>query len=90
MNDTYRDAFVTACPYCGSTEMIETFQGGYGAAVATSNKLGGCALYHSVCRKCGSVVRSYVKDPEKLLKRKDRRNTIPDIGAHGESVRGTK
>ena len=29
--------------------------------------------YHSICRNCGSVVRSYVKKPEKLLKRKDRK-----------------
>ena len=37
------------------------------------HKLGGVSLYHSVCRHCGSVVRSYVKDPEKLLRRKDRK-----------------
>ena len=73
MIDDYRDAYVTSCPYCGSTEMIEAFQTGYGAIVATSNKFGGCSLRHSVCRKCGSIVRSYVKDPEKLLKRRDRR-----------------
>ncbi len=69
----YRDAFVMSCPYCGASDMIEACQGGYGAIVATSHKLGGCALYHSVCRKCGTIVRSYVKDPEKLLKRSDRR-----------------
>ena len=69
----YRDAFVTCCPYCGSSEMIEAYQSCYGAIVATSHKLGGCSLYHSVCRKCGTIVRSYVKDPEKLLKHRDRR-----------------
>ena len=63
-----------SCPCCGSTEMIECYQTGYSAVVAVSNKLGGRPLYHSVCRKCGNVVRSYVKDPEKLLKRKDRRS----------------
>ena len=52
--------------------MIECYQTGYGALTALSNKLGGRALYHAVCRRCGSVVRSYVKEPEKLLKRKDR------------------
>ena len=60
------------CPYCGGTEMIECYQTGYGALTATSNKLGGRALYHAVCRRCGSVARSYVKNPEKLLKRRDR------------------
>lgn len=73
MTENYRDEFVGRCPYCGGTEMIETFQSEYGAVTATSNKLGGRPLYHSVCRKCGSVVRSYVKEPEKLLKRKDRK-----------------
>ena len=73
MTEEYRDPYVPRCPYCGGGEMIETFQTGYGAVSATRNKLGGCTLYHSVCRRCGSVVRSYVKEPEKLLRRKDRR-----------------
>lgn len=68
-----RDRFIPSCPYCGGTEIIEAYQSAYGAVTATSNKFGGVSLYHSVCRKCGSVVRSYVKDPEKLLKRKDRK-----------------
>ena len=72
-----RDAYVAVCPYCGGTEMIETCQDGYGAITATSNIWGGGKLYHSVCRKCGSVVRSYVKDPEKLLKKKDRKKEDP-------------
>ncbi len=25
------DRYVRACPYCGGTEMIEAYQGGYGA-----------------------------------------------------------
>ncbi len=61
------------CPYCGGTEMIECFQTGYAALTATSHKLGGRTLYHDVCRRCGSVTRSYVKEPEKLLKRRDRK-----------------
>ena len=73
MIDDYRDPYFTCCPFCGSAEMIEACQTGYGAIVATSHMFGGCSLYHSVCRKCGSIVRSYVKDPEKLLKRRDRR-----------------
>ena len=72
MTERYTDQYVSRCPYCGGTEMIESFQTAYAAVTATSNKLGGCSLYHSICRKCGSVVRSYVKEPEKLLKRKDR------------------
>ncbi len=73
MTENHRDPYVQRCPYCGGAEMIEAFQSAYGAVTATENKLGGCPLYHAVCRKCGSVVRSYVREPEKLLKRKDRR-----------------
>ena len=67
---------MTVCPYCGGIEFIEAYQDYYGAITAVENKLGGCALYHSVCRNCGSVVRSYVKDPEKLLNKKDRRQKL--------------
>ena len=62
-----------SCPYCGGTEMIETVQDCYGAISPVGNAWKGAALYHSICRNCGTVVRSYVKDPEKLLKKKDRR-----------------
>ena len=68
-----RDKYVPVCPFCGGYEIIETYQDGYGAISAVKNKLGGRALYHSVCRDCGSVLRSYVKDPEKLLKKSERR-----------------
>ncbi len=61
-----RDKYVQVCPYCGGSEVIVGFQDGYAAIVGVQNSLGGIALYHSVCR-------TYVKDPEKLLKRKDRR-----------------
>ena len=73
MREEFRDPFVSRCPYCGGSEMIETYQTGYGAVCAMGNALGGRAIYHTVCRACGSVVRSYVKEPEKLLKRRDRR-----------------
>ena len=73
MVEFYKDEFVERCPFCGGEEMIETFQAGYASVTATSNRLGGCALYHSVCRSCGSIVRSYVKNPEKLLKRSERK-----------------
>ncbi|MBR4765262.1 MAG: hypothetical protein IK085_00700 [Clostridia bacterium] len=73
MSDFYRDGYAARCPFCGGTEMIECFQSGYAAISSTQNKLGGRTLYHSVCRKCGSIVRSYVREPEKLLKKKDRK-----------------
>ena len=55
--------------------MIEAVQTAYGAISATSHKISGRPLYHSVCKKCGSVVRSFVREPEKLLKRRDRNGT---------------
>ena len=68
-----RDRYVKECPYCGGKEIITAYQSGYAAIAGVSHKMGGCALYHSICRDCGSVVRSYVQEPEKLLKRRDRR-----------------
>ena len=76
-----KDKYVKNCPFCGGTEMIKCNTDGYATAsvrVSAVNNmwgsiLGGPVLYHTICRNCGSVVRSYVKEPEKLLKRKDRR-----------------
>lgn len=68
-----RDMYVKKCPYCGGNEIIEAYQNGYACITAKSNIWGGQQLCHSVCRNCGSIIRSYVKEPEKLLKRKDRR-----------------
>lgn len=68
-----RDKYVEVCPYCGESEIIEAYQSSYAAISAMKNKFASCALYHSICRNCGSVVRSYVTDPEKLIKKKDRR-----------------
>lgn len=67
------DRYVRACPYCGGTEMIEAYQGGYGALSSRQSAFASCSLNHIICRRCGSVVRSYVDKPEKLLKRKDRK-----------------
>lgn len=67
------DRFVLMCPYCSGTETIEAYQDGYGCVSAVNNVWGGARIYHVICRDCGSVIRSYVKDPEKLLKKKDRK-----------------
>ena len=67
-----RDKYVLTCPYCGGTEIIEAFQMSSGVS-AVRNRWGGTCLYHSICRNCGSVLRSFVKEPEKLLKKKDRK-----------------
>lgn len=74
MNEEH-DQYVKECPYCGGTEIIVAYQDGYGAIMSEKSVLGlsASALYHSVCRNCGSIVRSYAKEPEKLLKKKDRK-----------------
>ena len=54
MMEEYRDEYVKVCPWCGGSEMIEAYQSAYGALTAKGNPFGGCALYHAVCRKCGS------------------------------------
>lgn len=74
MEEFYRDAYVTSCPYCGGYEMIKCMQSGYAVIYAKYNQFGGRNLYHSVCRRCGSVVRSFVEEPEKMLKKRDRRD----------------
>ena len=62
------------CPYCGGSEFIKAMQVGQGGIIGIENQWGaGQYLYHVICRSCGSVVRSYVQYPEKLLKRKNRR-----------------
>ena len=55
------------CPYCGKEEFVTGKQGAVYAGVKNS-VLKERALYHEICVNCGTVVRSYVKNPEKLQK----------------------
>ncbi len=64
---------MTKCPFCGGTEFVEGYQDGYGAITGNQSILLSQALHHVICRNCGSVVHSYVDNPEKLLKRSNRR-----------------
>ena len=57
------------CPYCGGTETIIGKQAyGYASVTLASSKwlFRGQILYHEICKNCGTVVRSYVEDPQKL------------------------
>ena len=40
-----QDKYVLNCPFCGGTEVIESWQGGYGAVTAVSNKWGGAMRF---------------------------------------------
>ena len=64
--------FIERCPFCGHSEFIEARQY-QGEAYVSGEALLGQRLNHTICRNCGSVVRSFVEDPEKLLKKKNRR-----------------
>lgn len=67
------DIKVSECPFCNGNEFIEGKQDGYAQISSRESAWYGGVLYHVICRRCGSVVRSYVKDPEKMLKKRDRR-----------------
>ena len=64
-----KDIKIERCPFCGGDETIETRVASYGGVSLTpvhKGGLRGAALFAAVCRGCGSVVRAYCKEPEKL------------------------
>ena len=65
---------IDRCPFCGYSEFIEARQM-QGEAYVSGEALFGQQLHHTICHHCGSVVRSYVKNPEYLLKKKNRRKS---------------
>lgn len=64
---------ITQCPFCSGHEFVAGYQSAYGAVTGQDNVWSGQVLRHIICRNCGSVVHSYIDDPEKLLKRSNRR-----------------
>jgi len=73
MQNSFHPIQITKCPFCGGTEFVEGYQGGYGAVTGNQSVFSGQWLHHVICRNCGSVVHSYVDNPEKLLKIRNRR-----------------
>ena len=61
----------TVCQYCGGTDFITGKQQGYAAVMTKKFSFRDQILYHDICRKCGTVVRSYIKEPEKFVGKKD-------------------
>lgn len=60
------------CPYCGKQEFVSGKQECYGS-VAPANKIlsfKSQILYHIICLNCGAVVKSYVKEPKKIVVKK--------------------
>lgn len=68
-----KDVKIEKCPFCDGEELVECRVGSYGG-VYLERKLKTTALYALVCRDCGSIVRNYCKDPEKLFPKKERRD----------------
>ena len=56
------------CGFCGNDVFAEFSGSGSGNIPLASQSLMGEPLCYSVCVKCGTVNRIYVKDPEKLFK----------------------
>ena len=56
------------CPHCGSLETVSGKQTTDGSVIRTDSKpmFYGLDLYHVICKKCGTVIRSYVLEPKKL------------------------
>ena len=63
---------IERCAFCGYSEFVEARQINVEAYVS-GKALFGQELKYIICRHCGSVVRSFVEEPEKLLKKRDRR-----------------
>ena len=58
---------IDKCPFCGSRNIGEGYQDGY-ATVRVKNKIfRSSQINYIICADCGSVLRSYVKEPEKFL-----------------------
>jgi predicted nucleic-acid-binding Zn-ribbon protein len=55
------------CPYCGGTEFVTAKQTPGIESAKRPINVKGQWLYHIICLNCGTVVRSYVKEPKKLL-----------------------
>ena len=64
---------VKKCRYCGGTEFAKGIQDTHGCIRGQNVWDYGQTLYHVVCLDCGCVVQTYVKEPERLLSRKRRK-----------------
>ena len=57
---------VTECPKCGEKELGKGKQTGMGAIIPNSKVGFGVEVEHIICSKCGFIIESYVKKPEKF------------------------
>ncbi|WP_155973912.1 hypothetical protein [Streptococcus ruminantium] len=60
---------VFICPLCDFSNAILCKQPhGYASITRAEKKVAfnGQILYHEICKECGTVVRSFIENPEKL------------------------
>ena len=68
-----KEVKIEKCPFCGGENFIETKVNSYGSSYLRPLKKKGlrsATLFATVCTDCGSVVRTYVRSPKKLLPKK--------------------
>lgn len=70
-----KEVTIDGCPFCGGTEFIDGRVSAYGG-VFIEKGMHASSLYAVVCRDCGSIVRAYVSDAEKLLPKKERKTDL--------------
>ena len=68
-----KEVKIEKCPFCGGTEFIECKMQSYGGVYIYTGAFRNEMLYSTVCRDCGSVVRMFCRDPEKLYCKDERR-----------------
>ncbi len=62
---------VDKCPFCGSERLLDGRMSSYGG-VSIDKGIRAVAVYAKVCLDCGKVAYLHVKNPEKLLPKKER------------------
>ena len=58
------------CPHCGGRETLDAKQYGQGSIYPRKGIFSlGKPLYHIVCKDCGTIIRSYIEDPQSWAKK---------------------
>ena len=72
-----KEVKIEKCPFCGGEEFIEAAISSMGMRGVCINRLGdwgrSMPIFASVCRDCGSLIRTYCRDTEKLFPKKERK-----------------
>lgn len=55
-----------ACPKCGEIDLGKGKQTGQGSILPSGKMSFGVEVEHIICSKCGFIIESYVKKPEKF------------------------